>query len=256
MIRHLPLLLVLASPTFASSEANCSSGALDALVRQGKDLYLGEIHGTTEVPALLRCLVLTALEHPNGKLIVSLEQQDSARDPVGEAWRGTDGRSSVAMWELTQFLISQEKAGRLEFHQQLPSAVLKPGESPPKYDPVEYERAMGAPLRELAARGQLIALSGNAHSRLERFPGATYDPAGKYVGPDVVHVDLMTVAGGTAWTCLSSDCGLHARPGMGAMAGEAGTLTDGKWDGHDFIYWLPGSTASPPKLSPEPPAAR
>ena len=92
MIRHLPLLLVLGTPVFAATDGPSTQGALDALVRQGKDLYLGEIHGTAEAPALVRCLVLTALEHPNGKLIVSLEQQDWARDPASEAWRGVDGR--------------------------------------------------------------------------------------------------------------------------------------------------------------------
>ena len=62
--------------------AGCETGELGALVRQGKDLYLGEVHGTTEIPALVRCLVEVASSNEAGKLIVSLEQQPaSARAP-------------------------------------------------------------------------------------------------------------------------------------------------------------------------------
>jgi len=245
----LALLALAAQPARAD---DCQTGALGELVRQGKDLYLGEAHGSVEVPALMRCLIEVALDpsrtDTSGKLIVSLEQQPEARDLSHDAWRGTDGRSSEAMWELTQYLIREELAGRLRFHQQLRAIALGPGESPPPYDAVAYEKAMGEPLRTLAAQGQLIALSGNAHSRKKPFPGSTYQPAGAYSGADVVHVAILSAQGGTSWNCISNACGAHPVPGMGPMAGAAGSLTDGAWFDHDFIFWMPKVTASPPKL--------
>jgi len=241
---------LLLTPALAA-RADCPRDALVDLVRQGKDLYLGEMHGTVEAPALVRCLVLAALENPairdhEQTLIVSLEQTKLARDPGGDAWRGADGRGSEAMWDLTQFLLAQEKAGRLEYRQQLQPLTIKDGQAIPEFDPVEHERTMGAPLKDLAARGQLIALSGDAHSRIVRMPGLSYDPAGMYAGHGVVHVILRSASGGTAWVCLGGRCGVQ--PLQASPGNEPGTLTAGKWAGHDFVYWLPTSTASPPKL--------
>jgi hypothetical protein len=102
------------------------------LVREGKDIYLGEMHGSAEVPALVRCLIEVALASKHENLFVSLEQQPTARDPSSDLWRGTDGRASEAMWALTQYVIREEKAGHLEFHQQLPDVfTLEAGQNPP-----------------------------------------------------------------------------------------------------------------------------
>jgi hypothetical protein len=237
-------LLSLAGPPAAA--ADCETGELGALVRQGKDLYLGEMHGTAEIPALVRCLVESALSNNPDELIVSLEQQPAARNAAGDAWRGTDGRGSEAMWELTQFLIREEKAGRLELHQHVP-AVLPLKGNPPELDSAAYEKLMGEPLRGLAARGQLIALSGNAHSRNQAVPGLGYEPAGKYAGPDVLHIAVMAARGGTSWNCVGNKCGARTLP-ISGMPGARGTLTDGAWFGHDLIFWLDKSTSSPPKL--------
>jgi hypothetical protein len=235
-------------PAFAG---DCQTGRLGELVRQGKDLYLGELHGSVEAPALVRCLVEEAVAHKARKLIVSLEQQPLARDPTGDAWRATDGRGSQAMWELTQYLIGEEKAGHLQLHQQVPGPLtFRDGEPPPKYDPVAYEKDMGEPLKVLAAYGQLIALSGNAHSRNKPLPGLAYQPAGAFVGPGVVHVAVMATSGGTAWNCIAGKCEAHPLPALGEQAGAPGSLTDGAWLDHDFIFWVPQSTASPPKLPP------
>jgi hypothetical protein len=244
------LMMLFAGSAVAASEPSCAPTKLDALVARGQDLYFGELHGTAEVPALVKCLVLVALRNKREPLIVSLEQESQRRDPASDLWRGTDGRSSRAMWELTQFLLEQEKLGRLELHQQLDKPVpFKEGVAPPTVDPVQYEKNMGGPLRGLAARGQLIALSGNMHSRKEALPGFPYEPAGSYAGPDVLHIDLEPGAGGSAWTCLSNGCGSHDLPG-GTSASTVGELVDGNWMGHDFIYRMPRLTASPPKLPP------
>lgn len=251
MVRDLALSMIAASAVAAApaQAEDCQPGELGALVRQGKDLYLGELHGTVEVPALMRCLVELALAHKHGKLFVSLEQQPGARDPTGEAWRGTDGRGSAAMWELTQYLIRQEKAGRLELHQQIPDVLpLGTEQTLPPYDPAAHEKTLGEPLRVLARLGQLIALSGNAHSASKPFPGLGYEPAGAYAGPGIVHVAVMAAEGGTAWNCDAAGCAEHVQPSSGDGAGAPGALTDGAWLNHDYIFWLAKVTASPPKL--------
>ena len=247
--RQLALLLLtssLALPAL-SAEQSCSRTPLHAFIERGQDLYLGELHGTEETPALLRCLVIAALERKGETLFVSLEQQSNARDLQGDVWRGQDGRGSAAMWELTKFLLEQEKLGRLTLHQHVPTEFDNP------FDPAAYERRMGSPLRDLARRGLLIVLSGNAHSRTEPLPmPSPYDPAGMYAGADLIHIDIESASGGTAWTCLASVCGVHELGGNTAFNHAANTLMDGKGFGHDYVYLLPQFTASPPKYPAAP----
>ena len=236
------LALIVALPVRSAEDA-CPRTPLHTLIERGQDLYLGELHGTVETPALMRCLVIAALERKGEKLIVSLEQEPAARDLQSAAWRGQDGRGSAAMWELTRFLLEQEKLGRLTLHQHNPTVFDNP------FDPAAYERRMGTPMRELARRGLLLALSGNAHSRKTPLPmPSPYDPAGMYAGPDVMHVDVESAEGGSAWTCLSKHCGVNELPGNSPFNGSPNTLMDGKDYGHDFVYLLPGFTASPPKF--------
>jgi hypothetical protein len=173
----LPLLaLSLAMPALSADQA-CSRTPLHTFIERGQDLYLGEGHGTVEIPALFQCLVIAALERKKEPLIVSLEQHAQARDLQGDTWRGQDGRGSVAMWELTKFLLEQEKLGRLTLRQHVPTVFDSP------FDPAAHERRMGTPFAELSRRGLLLALSGNFHSRNAPIPmGPPYDPAGMYAG--------------------------------------------------------------------------
>ena len=249
MSRHFPfaVLMILAGFGSPADAAGCKRSALHDLVERGQDLYLGEIHGTSEVPALVRCLVAAAIARGQERVIVSLEHDLTARDLAGEDWRGTDGRSSAAMWELMSYVLEEEKAGRLELHFQLHDVVVLVGD-PPRVDPVAYERRMGEPLRALAARGQLIALSGNAHAAKEALPGLDYLPAGAYAGPGVIHIALQPAEGGASWSCpMNGACGAHNfQPGSG-MGAKPDTLTDGKLLSYDFFYGMPRLTASPPK---------
>jgi hypothetical protein len=64
--------LYLAAPASAVDKS-CSQTPLHDFVRRGQDLYLGELHGTVEVPALVRCLVIAAMENKGEPIIVSLE---------------------------------------------------------------------------------------------------------------------------------------------------------------------------------------
>jgi hypothetical protein len=240
------LSLSLALPAL-SADLACSRTPLHVFIERGQDLYLGEMHGTVETPALMRCLVIAALERKAEKLFVSLEQQANARDLQGDAWRGQDGRGSAAMWELTKFLLEQEKLGRLTLHQHAPTVFDNP------FDPAAYERRMGSPLRYLARRGLLIVLSGNAHSRNEPLPmPSPYDPAGMYAGPGLIHVDIESASGGAAWSCMAGVCDVHEFAGNIPFNNATNTLMDGKGFGHDFVYLLPQFTASPPKYPAAP----
>jgi hypothetical protein len=52
---------------------------------------------------------------------------------------------------------------------------------------------------------RVIVLGGNFHSRREAFdwmPGMA--PMGSFVGEDTVHVDVVALEGGSAWTCRST----------------------------------------------------
>ncbi|HTQ99585.1 MAG TPA: hypothetical protein VMH83_06325, partial [Candidatus Acidoferrum sp.] len=60
--------------------------SLDKLLAFGS-LFLGELHGTTETPQLVRCLVDRALVTSQQKLIVSLELEGDVRDPDSYSWQ-------------------------------------------------------------------------------------------------------------------------------------------------------------------------
>src|SRR5262245_36091030 len=51
-------ILSLAGSAACAADASCPRSGLHDLVERGRDLYLGELHGTVEVPALVRCLVV------------------------------------------------------------------------------------------------------------------------------------------------------------------------------------------------------
>jgi hypothetical protein len=241
--------IFLASSSLAA--APCERTPLDPYVEQGRDLLIGEAHGVAESPELVRCLVLTALARKNAEpLVVSIEHTPAARDLAGDDWKSRDGRSSIAMWELAKFLFEQEKLGRLTvaFHMPVIHAT-RPEDIP---DSAGYEKLMAAPWRELAEKGQLIALVGNLHSRKARPNGLPYDPAGVYLdagvsGAGVLHVSVENVSPGTAWANMNGEYKL--RPTVGNLFADQtpGTLIDGKVIEHDFVYLVPRFTASGPK---------
>ena len=224
---------------------SCPRTPLDDYIEQGRDLLIGELHGTSESPALVRCLVLTALRRGGEPLVVSLEHTPGAQDLAGNAWKSKDGRSSIAMWELASFLFEQEKLGKLKvaFHMPVIQAT-RPEDIP---DSAGYEKLMAAPLRALAPRNQLIALVGNLHSRKVRPVWLPYDPAGVHVGDTMLHVSVEAVGPGTAWNQMGRE--YKSNPmSAGMFAGKApGTLVDGAPVEHDFAFLVAGYTASGPK---------
>ena len=106
-------------------------------------------------------------------------------------------------------------------------------------------KQVGEHLRDLAAKGRLIALGGNLHSQRKQamIPSLTFAPAGAFVGNGIKTVMIVPAHDGTAWNCTES-CGAHKDKAFTGI--EAGELMDGSAYGHDYLYGLDEVTASPP----------
>ncbi|HEY0957370.1 MAG TPA: hypothetical protein VGE36_21635 [Roseateles sp.] len=243
------LLLSLAGPAMAGCPDDAGFKKLASFER----VYLGESHGTAEVPALVRCLVERAIAARPASLAVSLELPPEARDPKNVFWKNRDGRASQAMWQLHEWLLAQEAAGALKLDHHQPTAHYP--------DQADYEKAGGQALNALMRQhARVIVLGGNFHSRknaVEWMPGVA--PMGTFVGEGTVHVDIHPLEGGSAWTCTSTapagstppqmTCAARAIPPLPMPPGSArelGDLRDGKPFGHDYAYLLKSFTASPP----------
>lgn len=240
------LLLGLAGPVAAA----CPDDAGFKKLASFEHLYVGESHGTEEVPRLVQCLVQNAIAARPASLAVSLEMPEEARQPDSLFWKNRDGRASQAMWRLHQWLLAQEAASALKLDHHQPTQHYP--------DQADYEKAGGQALNALMRKhSRVIVLGGSFHSRREGvdwMPGVA--PMGSYVGEGTVHVEVQALQGGTAWQCRSTapagsappppTCAAHAVPPLPMPLGAAGELGDGKKLGHDHVYLLKSFTASPP----------
>ncbi|MDR7295257.1 hypothetical protein J2X16_000578 [Pelomonas aquatica] len=247
------LLLLALLPTLVA--AACPDDAGFKKLASFEHLYLGEAHGTQEVPQLVQCLVQSAIAAKPTSLAVSLEMPEDARQPDSWQWRSQDGRASQAMWQLHQWLQAQEAAGALKLHHHQPT-----GSYP---DQADYEKAAGLSLNALMRQNaRVIVLGGNFHSRrepIEWMPKVR--PMGTYVGEGTVHVDLQALEGGTAWNCTSRSTGnappppptCAANTQLAVPRGDArvGDLISGREFGHDYVYLMKSFTASPPLKQPQ-----
>jgi hypothetical protein len=245
------LLLGLAGPAVAACPDDEGFKKLASFER----VYLGEMHGTEEVPQLVQCLVQSAIAAKPASLAVSLEMPEDARQPDSWQWKSQDGRASQAMWRLHQWLQAQEAAGVLKLHHHQPT-----GSYP---DQADYEKAAGFSLNALMRQtARVIVLSGAFHSRREPLAWMpNMRPMGTYVGEGTVHVDVRALEGGTAWSCTSRStgnappppmtCAVQTEPAFSQADAHAGDLIDGRQAGHDYIYLLKAITASPPLKQPE-----
>jgi hypothetical protein len=209
------------------------------------NVYIGELHGTQESPAFLRCLAAYEIAHGVKPLTVSVEFAESARDMNAPDWHANDGRTSVAMASLLQWLMAEEKRGHVNLHFQRG-----------KVDSLDdFDHRAGEAIRDLAKKGHVIAYSGNFHNMKAAPQGFNFVPAGAYVGPGFTRIDIDDVNGGTAWFSTVDGTGVHQLTAKRAGYGKSGTLIDGRENGYDFIYLVPAFTASPPHMpTPQPKA--
>lgn len=197
------LLAIAGASSAQAATPRCSDvTGLDSLVAEARlhNLMLGEVHGSEEVPTVTGCLVDAMLITHRGRLIVAVELPPSARYVNSRVWRGADGRTSKAMFELTRRLIALEAEGALEiFWLRKEVGGLVAWE--PKFVADE--------LAALARRGRVIALTGNAYPR-KRLPegaGAMTVP-GMYLDASFRSVSFIALLESQVYNCMAS-CGVN-----------------------------------------------
>lgn len=231
------LFLLAASPVIHAG--TCPADAMLQRITGLGNVYIGELHGTQESPAFLRCLVDYEIAHGVKPLTVSVEFAESARDMNAPDWQAHDGRTSVAMASLMQWLMAEETRGYIRLHFQRGKVDAND----------DFDRRVGEALRDLATNGHVIAYSGNFHNMKVAPPGLNVVPAGAYVGPAFTHIAIVDVNGGTAWFSTAEGTGVHKLTAKRAGYGTPGTLIDGHENGYDFMYLVPTFSASPPSKS-------
>jgi uncharacterized protein (TIGR03067 family) len=244
---------------------------LDPLMRPGRILLLGEIHGTEESPAFA---LDVACHAARAKLpvIIGLELSPAEQERVdtfldsmgteadrnallaGGTWQRSyqDGRNSRAMAELIDGARRLRSEG-FNLRVALFDASGSGGGQ-------QRDRRMGANLAAVATaapEAMLIVLTGNQHSRVTRGTprNSSYEPMGHVLANGTSHerVVALNVAHGpgSAWIC-APDCGTQR------LGGRQGEL---RWTieideatrpaGHQGWYHVGGITASPPAGRPD-----
>lgn len=203
----------------------------------GSSLYIGELHGTNETPKLVECIVLEALSSRSDPITVSLELPEIARDPHSDFWCGQDGRSSHAMWLLVKSLIELEMLNKVKLHFQYGAYG----------NPVADEDRL-ATFESIAKDGFLVAYTGNFHSRKALVREISQRSSNQeFRHGELVHVSVESIAEGEAWVCGETGCGLVKVPDTSISNAKTYGLVDGSIHEHDFIFFVPRFTASPPQ---------
>ncbi len=274
------LLLLLALSARAAEKApppspslSCPDIAgLDPLLRKGRILLLGEMHGSRESPAFVAGAVCRGLragfpvtveleipteEEPRVAAYLASGGNIEDRDSLlaGAFWQDPfqDGRRSQAMVALLDDLRRWGKEGRkvrVRLLDRLPKAAAP-----------ERDRAMAAELEAAvkAAPGDLfLVLTGNLHTRTAR--GTPWDPKQENLGylvapshPGLLALDVA-YSGGTIWMCPDADaahCGvqtLHAKGGERAPGVKL--YEKPSPEGYHGEYFVGPLTASPPAVPP------
>ncbi|MGA9658254.1 MAG: hypothetical protein WBQ60_04045 [Asticcacaulis sp.] len=198
------------------------------------------MHGTQETPQLVLCLVKTALNSRAGPIVVSLELPEMAKNPTSPIWKGTDGRTSVAMQQLVKQLQDMAAVNArlsLDFH-----AECLMTEPPKDYDSF-VNKCYGDNLLKSIDKGYLIALSGNNHAQRTR---KDFMPTGGYLPLSVRTVEIVAANDGNVYGCYGPDgCHQYVMQGLHEYNDIRGFAPDTKHD-YDYIYVLNSMTASPP----------
>lgn len=238
-------ILFMASTHASAAEIQCG-GPLLELVNEGRDIYFGEHHGTYEIPMLLKCLVEERLKKPAKEpLIIALELDAVALNLDSDFWSGTDGRSSESMWNLVKFLLTKKQENKLTLHMLLENAgydvIISEGQN-------GVDKKMGQGLHSITKKSQVLALSGNLHSRkspMNILPDMI--PAGSYA-LEMLHISIEATKNGEAWGCHSEGCGAHTIQKFPSSPNVANTLINGESFEHDYIYFVERFTVSQPHL--------
>jgi hypothetical protein len=257
-------------PPALTQEAPCPDvPGLDALLRQGTVLLLGEMHGTVESPTFVERVICEALAG-GLEVVVGLEvpyQEQSAFDAylasrggadaeqallATEFWRRDyqDGRSSAAMLDLLRSLrryLDDDAALRLVLFDE---------------QTAQRDAAMAARLAAAAERAPqafVVALTGNLHARIAR--GSPWDdsfePMGLFLKQRLADRQVRSLdvghAGGHAWICTTAEAaGCGEQTLRGDESRPAGVYLDSGASPHYSGRYSVGELHASPPAFPRP----
>lgn len=208
-------------------------------------LFLGELHGTAEIPALVECLARRLADELAGQrtLHVALELPAAAVTGNDAFWRPRlqDGRYSKAMWQLVHQLQALQAQDRITV------TGFVPDDAPA--DAASYEEALARELDRIPASTFLLALAGNSHVRRTQQVGAagaaSTVSAGSLIQRRMRHVLIEHRLPSTAWVCMP-DCGPHALKSAPDMQQRLPGWLPSDVEGFDQMLLLERLAASPP----------
>ncbi len=236
----LGLLCLAAGPARAD---DCPTAAALAPLLQTDGIFLGELHGSVEVPALVACLARTLATDLAGqrRVTVALEIPHEALDESHAFWRGTDGRASQAMVALLRSMKALQAQGRIELI----------GFQPTTYYPAQadYEAGMARLLDAAPASHFLLALAGNFHAAGPGFSpsaGGGLLPAGALMKRSMAHVLMVNREASASWHCVGGLCAAHPIRPASLAAGKSPGLHPLREGGYEWIFIQDRLSPSPP----------
>lgn len=249
----------------SSKPLECAAPAgAEGLLTPGSTIFVGELHGTKEVPASVGSLACAALQaglpvrvgleifvedQPALDAFLASDGGAAAKAKLLEAKFWTrefqDGRSSEAMLSLLDQLRALRASGK-----KLEVFAFDSATPSPARDAEMAKRALATLQREHA--GVTILLAGNLHARKTRGGfRPDFEPMGYHLVRAGQKLTSLNAAysGGTAWVCLGPDAGacrvnpLAPRPENAGRKIDLTASQDGAYDG---TLKLGPATASAP----------
>jgi len=218
------LCFALAASAEAVHECRPISGVHELWSKPGlRFVLVGEIHGTTEAPAIFRDLVcstrslhrpvVVGIERPSDEqealdaFLASEDHAGAVRTLLSEkGWNTLDGRSSRAM------LLLLEELRELKL-KKLVSEVVVFDQSRSGESAAQRENYMASALTAAAARhtrSLVVALTGNLHASKKPMAKFGSYPFMAMLLPQAETLSLfISDQGGEAWTQTSDGCGPH-----------------------------------------------
>jgi hypothetical protein len=235
-VSNLPKLLaisciILASPAEERPQCSPIPGAEQLWARSGlRFVLVGEMHGTTETPAIFGDLVCSARATKRTIIVgVELREQQALEVFMGAEnhdadvkellstaeWKRDDGRTSTAMLALVQELRALRVNG-------LVSGIVAFSASHAGESAAKGEERMAAAILRAADRNPealVIVLTGNVHACKQILPEVgSYRLMASFLPPAQTVSLVVTDRGGQAWNCQNGTCGPNALGPSGGVS--------------------------------------
>ena len=235
-------------------------------------IWVGEMHGTQEQPALFGDMVCHAARM--GRPVIVALERDVEEQPAWDAFLASnggrraraaflrtpswtyyfqDGRSSLAMLQLAEDLRAARARGApIDVKTFLPIA-----DAPARDTAEDRERRMAEAILAISrARPDalILVLSGNLHaskgSNTRSKP--PYRLAASFLPPDETRTIMVRGGQGEAWNCQGATCGPH--PYRSSVGQPRGVVLGGESSGYDGEAFTGSATSySPPAARPPTP---